>query len=331
MNDVFNSVAESIKENCPKLMIGIGVGSMIIGGVWACVKTYKELPKVVDDFVEEEEEIEKSKNDIPVEEYKKARKEMYIKHGKKIVKIYAGPVVMVVAGSALIFVGEHLIWVRLATATALVETYSEMYQRLKKGVDENFGEGTSEKIILGGKIKKAPNIKNAEWEFPNDPFDMYTFDFTQDNLEWVNDRKLLWDKLTSMQDEYTALMQGRLITGPFGVVERPGYVFLREILDGLCIEPADEGKVDIAQNAGMIYDPTDPLLDEKVDFGLNNPRNRAFFFEPGTDPDEMIFRRDPIDHNDLLYLNFNCVAIVSKYLNPNSPYRIEITRKPKNK
>ena len=331
MNDVFNNVAESIKENCPKLMIGIGVGSMIIGGVWACVKTHKELPKAIDEFEKAEEDLENRKNDISEDEYKKTRKEMYISHGKNVVKIYAGPVVMVIAGSALIFVGQHLIWVRLATATALVETYSEMYQRLKKGVDENFGDGTSEKIILGGKIKKAPNIKNAEWEFPEDPFEMYTFDFTQDNLEWVNDRALLYGKLVAIQNEYTNLLRGRLVTGPFGVVERPGYVFLREILDGLNIDPADEGKVDIAQNAGCIWDPSDPLTDDTVDFGLDNPRNAVFFFEPGTDPKDQIFRRDPIDHNDLLYLNFNCVAIVSKYLNPNSPYRVEITRKPKNK
>ena len=331
MNDVFNSVAESIKENCPKLMIGIGVGSMIVGGVWACVKTHKELPKAIDEFEKAEEDLENRKNDISEDEYKKARKEMYISHGKNVVKIYAGPVVMVVAGSALIFVGQHLIWVRLATATALVETYSEMYQRLKKGVDENFGEGTSEKIILGGKIKKAQNIKNAEWIFPEDPFDMYTFDFTQGNLEWVNDRKLLWDKLSRMQEEYTALMSSRLVTGPFGVIERPGYLFLAEVLQGLCIEPADEGKVDIAQNAGWIFDPTDTLLDNEVDFGLDNPRNSAFFFEPGSDPKEMRFRKDPIDHNDLLYLNFNCMALISKYLNPNSPYRVEITKKPKTK
>ena len=331
MNDVFNSVAETIKDNCPKLMIGFGVASMVVGGVWACVKTYKELPKAVDEFIEEEEELEAKENDIPVEEYKKARREMYVKHGKRIIKIYAGPVVLVFLGSTLIFVGEHLIWVRLATATALVETYSEMYKRLKKGVDENFGKGTSEKIIMGGKIKKAPNIKNAEWVFPNDPFDIYTFSFTQDNLEWVNDRKLLYDKLSRMQEAYTEMMKTRLVTGPFGVIERPGYLFLSEVLQGLCIEPADEGKVDIAQNAGWIFNPLTPIGDNEIDFGLDNPRNRVFFFEPGTDPKELIFRRDPIDHNDLLYLNFNCEALVSKYLNPNSPYRIEITRKLKSK
>ena len=329
MNDVFNNVAESIKDNCPKLMIGIGIGSMIVGGVWACVKTHKELPKAINEFEKAEEDLENRKNDISEDEYKKARKEMYISHGKNVVKIYAGPVVMVIAGSALIFVGQHLIWVRLATATALVETYSEMYQKLKKGVDENFGEGTSEKIILGGKIKKAPNIKNAEWEFPDDPFDMYTFDFTQDNLEWVNDRKLLWDKLIGIQNACTELMKSRLKTGPYGVIERPGYIFLTEILEYTCIDSVDEGKIDIAQNAGIIFDPTDPSLDNEVDFGLDNPINRNFFFEHGTDPKDMIFRRDPIDHNDLLYLNFNCMALISKYLNPNSPYRIEISKKHK--
>ena len=100
-----------------------------------------------------------------------------------------------------------------------------------------------------------------------------------------------------------------------------------EALNDLDIEPDKEGKIDIANNAGWIFDMNNPVGDNFVDIGLDNPRNASFFFEPGTDPSDMQFRRDPIDHNDLLYLNFNCDGLIGPKLNPNSRFQLDLHTK----
>ncbi len=333
IKDTLNDVALSLSENSPKIMIFMGVTSLITAGVWACIKTKNDLPDAIHesncriDDVHDKRETQ-SEEEYSAMEYKKDLTEAYVRKGIRVVKVYTGPTVLTIIGVALIFTGEHKLLVSLASMTATAEMYSEAYEKLKSKVDENFGEGTAENLMMGGKLKKTKEFKESDWEFTDDPEDIYTFRFDQTNPEWVDDRKLLYDKLSTMQSAMTDVMVSRLKTDIYGNVERPGYYFLHEALHMLCIEPEAEGKIDIAQNAGNIFDPKNPIGDNFIDIGLDNPRNVAFFFEPGTDPKDRIFRRDPIDHNDLLYLNFNCDGIIGPRINPNSRFEINFKRKP---
>lgn len=331
--DVFNDVALSFKDSCPKLMILTGVLSMACAAVWTGVKAYYDLPNAIDDFIDDQIDIEEKRDTLSEEEYSKKQYQkdlfyMYIKQTGRVANTFKGPFFLFAAGGALIFGGEYILVDRLVEMTAIAESSMMAYKMLAGRVDESFGDGTAEKLMLGGKLDKQHKIKEEDWKYEDDPIDMYTFDFDQDNIEWVNDRALLYHKLSEMQQALNDKMVGRLRdSAGFGRVERPGYLFLSEALEYLCIEPDREGKIDLANNAGWIFDPKNPIGDNFVDIGLDNPRNAKFFFEPGTDPAEMRFRRDPIDHNDLLYLNFNCDGLIGPRLNPNSRFQLDLHTK----
>ena len=329
IKDVCGDIAIALAENSPKLMIFGGVAMMLVGGVWACVKTHKKYDEVKEETGKDIETIHKAREECAEENYSKKdyQRDLAGAYGRKAIgytKLYAGPVVLTVVGAALIFGGQHLLLAKLASVTVAYEALDKSFREFRDRVDENFGEGTSEKIALGGKLEKSIDTDNKKWTFDQDPTDIFTFDFDQNNLEWVNDRSLLYDKLTDIQNALQDKLVGRLITGPNGVITRPGYLFLYEALHELCIDPDSDGKIDIANNAGWIFDPNNPIGDNFIDIGLDNPRNAVFFFEPGTDPKDRKFRRDPIDHNDLLYLNFNCDdGLIGRKLNPNQRFRIE--------
>lgn len=332
IKDICGDIAVSLAENSPKLMIFGGVAMMIAGGVWACVKTHKDLDDAITDSNAEIEAIHEAREELPEEDYSKReyREDLTGAYGRKALrytKTYAGPVIVTIIGVALIFGGQHILLARVASLTAAYEALDQSFREFRERVDENFGEGTSEKIALGGKLEKPIDTENKKWTFDQDPTDIYTFDFDQNNLEWVDDRSLLYSKLTDIQNALTDKLIGRLKTGTNGIVTRPGYLFLHEALDELCIDTDADGKIDLANNAGWIFDPDNPIGDNFIDIGLDNPRNAVFFFEPGTDPKDLKFRRDPIDHNDLLYLNFNCDGLIGPKLNPNQRFQLELRDK----
>ena len=332
IKDICSDIAVGLCENSPKLMIASGIAMMLVSTVWACHKTSKSLPKVKENTDADITTIKKAREECSEEDYTKKdyQRDLAGAYGRKVIgytKVYIGPIIVTGIGIGLIFGGEYMLLAKLASMTAAYEALDQSFRQFRERVDENFGDGTSEKIALGGKLEKQPKIDESKWKFEEEPNDMYTFTFDQDNLEWVNDRALLYDKLSNMQGALNDKMVGRLKTGANGIIERPGYLFLSEALKDLDIEPDVQGKIDIANNAGWIFDTVNPIGDNFIDIGLDNPRNASFFFEPGTSPSDMIFRRDPIDHNDLLFLNFNCDGLIGPRLNPNSRFQLDIRTK----
>jgi len=341
-----NDTAQQVSDKAPQLMIFAGVLSMAGAAVWASVKAYKELPEAMDDLWDEElyldEEKEIRGDDYPDAQYRKDKRKLYAKHFVRCGKIFVGPGFVFAAGAASVFGGEHLLVQKVAKMTAVAEMYAMAYKTLASHVDENFGEGTADKLMSGGELKKKPKIEDKDWEFMNPPDGLYIFTFDQTNPEWDEDmtRELLYDKLSMMQNALNDRMVSRFRSGINGVTDRPGYLWLYEACDALSIEPDVEGKVDLANNAGWIFDPNNPVGDGYIDFGLDAPINQRFFFKEGTDPKDRIFNTNPIrgahgtivkedsfDHNDVIFLNFNCDGLIGPKLNPNSRFRLELRTK----
>jgi hypothetical protein len=144
-----------------------------------------------------------------------------------------------------------------------------------------------------------------------------------------------------MQQALEDRMISRWRSGSHGETIRPGYLFIYEVCEALSLEPDVEGKIDLANNAGWIFDPNNPVGDNHIDIGLDSPINRKFFFKEGTDPKDRIFNTHPIrgshgtiiqedsfDHNDVIYLDFsNCDGLIGAKLNPNSRFQLELRTK----
>ena len=353
-----NDTADQVYDKAPHIMIFAGVLSMAGAAIWASVKAYKELPYAIDDlndnemYLQEEYQEEYETKNLYYSDmyqdpqFRKDMRKLYAKHFARCVKIFAGPGFAFVAGAALVFGGEYIIIERaakeLAEITAVAEMYAMAYKTLASHVDENFGEGTADKLMSGGELKKKPKIEDKDWEFMNPPDGLYVFTFDQSNPEWDDDmtRELLYDKLSMMQNALNDRMVSRFRSGVNGVTDRPGYLWLYEACDALSLEPDVEGKVDLANNAGWIFDPNNPVGDGYIDFGLDAPINQRFFFKEGTDPKDRIFNTNPIrgahgtilkedsfDHNDVIFLNFNCDGLIGPKLNPNSRFRLELRTK----
>ena len=327
VKDVISETAVGLKDAAPKLMIVVGVAGLVVSGVWACINTRKKLDDAVNDSKEELDQVHADKETLPAKDY---RKKLTIAHTRRIgrfARVYGAPAGLAILSILSICGGTIIILRTLSGWIVMYSTLEKQHKDFKQSVDDNFGPGTSEKLELGGKLEKPIKTENAKWEYSNDPNNIYTFIFgkldrdgRRINKEWCNDRALLYRKLEGFQQGAQDLLVLRMRTGEFGKVIRPGYLYLHEVLNDLFIEPDEDGKIEIAQNCGWIYDPDNPVGDNFVDFGLNSPLNINTFFEPGTDPKDRIFRKDPFTKDDIIFLTFNCDGVIGPKLNPNSRF-----------
>ena len=133
IKDICGDIAMSFVENSPKLMIIGGVAMMLVGGVWACVKTKDDLVQADVESEQDIRVIKQAREECSEEDYTKKdyQRDLAWAYGRKVIrytKVYAGPVIVSVIGIALIFGGEYMIWARLASTIYLSDSQEQQFQ-----------------------------------------------------------------------------------------------------------------------------------------------------------------------------------------------------------
>ena len=249
-----SKLATKARIKSPKLFIFGGIGLMVAGAVYACVKT----PEAHEVLKETGEEIEKA-------ETRTEKAKALGKGVLKTVTIYSGPMIVGTVGIGGVLFGVHLFDARLATVGAIAVTAENRYKALYSRVKEQYGEeeanhladGTVQEVVVKTD-EKGKEKKEIVRVLPKgvDGFGPYSFVWEECNLEkgvfsddpWKNKMFLI-----AAQERCNVILHEQ------------GYIFLNDVLKIFGFKY----KVKEGQYVGWIYSDKSRIIgDHAVDCGV---------------------------------------------------------------
>lgn len=290
---IASKFAFKAKKHSPEVLMIVGTVSIIAGTVTACKATMK-LPEIIDKAGEDIDQIhggldgtvKLKKGETYTED--EARRDLtitYTQTAVKVVKLYAFPAFLIAGGIACMFGSHHIMVKRNAEAVAAYTAVTQAFAEYKNRVKERFGEDVQNEIEQGikavevdtGEVDENGNPKKETVKVKKDDTnDPYSILFDESNRQWQPDR------------DYNRIFVQQVENAANAKLKRKGYLFLNDVIDMLGFERGTP----IGQFAGWIYDPTNPDIDSRVDFGMYNP----------SDPEKVAF----LEGNERnIWLHFN--------------------------
>lgn len=285
----FNSIIESAsrfahmsvfkaKQHSPEILIVVGTVSIIAGTVHACKATLK-AQDVIEDTSKKLDTVHglvdgsiKKKDDAEYtsEDAGRDTLNIYVKTGISFAKLYAPSIILIGGGIGCMFGSHYIMRKRNAAAIAAYTAISNSFAEYRKRVAESIGEEAEKQIRSG---LKATEIETGEFNEDGTPkketvyekeyssCDPYAVLFDESNSNWEKDNDYNRMFLIGVKNEADYKLRTR------------GYLFLNEVYRMLGFPGTQVG-----QFAGWIYDPTNPNIDSKVDFGMyaDDPEKQLF-------------------------------------------------------
>lgn len=272
-----NKLAFKAKKHSPEILIAVGAVSIVTGSVQACKATLKmqDVLETTSDNLEKIHGLEdgtlkvKEGETYTEEDARKDKTTVYIQTAVKAAKLYA-PAVILIGGGLGCMIGSHIIMRRrYGAAVAAYSAVTTAFNEYKARVKERFGEQTQYELEHGVKAEEVETIdengnKKKETVYVTDKIikHPYSVIFDESNPNWERDSGYNLIFIKNAEDAATRKLR------------RKGYLFLNDVYDMLGIP-----NTYIGQFAGWVWDPADPSIDSRVDFGLYddyNPQKVAF-------------------------------------------------------
>lgn len=262
------NIGLKLKGASPEIFVGVGIGCMVAGTIFACKATLKadEVLKEKDNDVEkinrlkeaadDESNTKISKSDYSDENYRKDIFIAYAKMGRGFIKLYAPAIMFGALGVASILYGHDILTKRNVAIAAAYETVREGYSEYRKRVIDELGEDADKRFKYGIKKKdieieeeqedgtvKKKNKKNA------DVVEGYS-----KNAKFFDAGSQYWCK----SPEYNLLFLRERQEYANNILQSRGHLFLNEVYDMLGIPRTEEGQVEGWDKDGVGF----------VDFGI---------------------------------------------------------------
>ena len=260
LKHVFYKAMFKLRKHSPEILTGLGIGGVITGTVLACTATTK-LEKTMEPHKKELDDIHTNPNPDEAEHRKEIAK-AYGRTAWDLAKLY-GPAVIVESAGIGCLLGSHkILRDRLTGALGTLATVSGAFDSYKKRVAEKYGEDAEKEIRYDirdvdvdeeytdakGKTKTKKKTYKVVDNREKSPYARF---YAEGCDGWSKDPGANVTTLMSKQ----AWLNNRL--------QIRGYLFLNEVYECLGIPLIREG-----QYLGWYYDPNDPTLNNKVDFGI---------------------------------------------------------------
>ena len=245
-----------IQKASPEIFIGVGIGCMVAGGVFACKATVKaeavieeknmtlEKINAVKAAVESDEEAYKeyTEETYSNEDYKK---DLYITYStmvKNLVKLYWPALVLGGIGIGSIMHGHNILSKRNLAIAAAYKTVKEGYSEYRKRVIDELGEDADKRFKYG--IHK----KDIEIEQEKDDGtikkktikDVDVLEGYSKNAKFFDSASQHWQK----SPEYNLLFLRERQEYANHLLQTRGHIFLNEVYDMLDIPRTKEGAVE---------------------------------------------------------------------------------------
>lgn len=278
-----HKVGFQLKKHSPEILAVTGAVGTVASAVWACKQTTKlsgileEGKATVNQIHEvmEHPEMLPKEAEYTVEDSKKDLTIAYVQTGMKVIKLYAGPVILGTLSLTAMLTSNNILRKRNVTLMAAYTALDKGYKEYRGRVVERFGEQIDKELLYNIKAKEitevVQNEDGTETEVTKtvevaDPeavmHSQYAVIFDNGCKGWTKDPET--NKVFLLQTQ--AMLNDRL--------QRVGHVFLNELYEALGFKHTATGQI-----VGWLYDPEVPNGDNYIDFGifnLDSERARAF-------------------------------------------------------
>lgn len=278
-----HKVGFQLKKHSPEILAVTGAVGTVASTVWACKQTTK-LSGILEEgkaTITQIHEVIENPDMLPkgaeytAEDSKKDLTIAYVQTGVKVVKLYAGPVILGTLSLTAMLTSNNILRKRNVALMTAYTALDKGYKEYRSRVVERFGEKIDKELLYNIKAKEitetVQNEDGTETEVTNivevaDPeavmHSQYAVIFDNGCRGWTKDPET--NKVFLLQTQ--AMLNDRL--------KRVGHVFLNEVYDALGFKHTATGQI-----VGWLYDPETPNGDNYIDFGIfniDNERARAF-------------------------------------------------------
>ena len=267
----FKKAQLTVRKHSPEILMVAGVIGTVAGAVMACKETL-ELEDVLDECKHEKMELEEQY--AMCEEYsedalKKDQVKLTIKQAAKIVKLYAPSVIMEVTSIGVIFASNDIMRKRNASMAAAYATLNSMYKRYRQNVIESYGEEVDKDMRFGVKHEKVTEIDEDGNKVK---IDARIVDLDNTALA-ISDYSRFFQMgckgFDASSGRYNLLYLKGIQAMFNNKLIADGYVMLNDVYRELGFDTIPEG-----WSIGWVYDETNPIGDNYIDFGLYEARNK---------------------------------------------------------
>lgn len=276
----FHKAGFQLKKHSPEILVVTGVVGTVVSAVMACKATTKvnfilEETKTQVDVIHAGTENGEVKGYLEngevgmvpytAEDSKKDLTIVYAQTGLKLAKLY-GPAVLLGAASITgILVGHNILHKRnlaLAAAYTAVDTGFKQYRgrvverfgdKLDKELFYNIKAKEVEETVVDEKGKEKTVTKTVEVANPTAGLSPYSVCFDETCSGWQRDAEANKFFLLRQQEYANEKLKSK------------GYLFLNEVLDMIGAKHTRAGQI-----VGWVYDESNPIGDNYVDFGIFN-------------------------------------------------------------
>lgn len=296
MSGIFNNASFKMKKHSPEILMAAGVVGVVVSAVMACKATLK-VEMVMEDTKEKMDKIHEAEatgftdagEDYDKEDAKKDTVILYTQTCLKLAKIYAPAVTIGALSIASILASNNILRKRNVALAAAYATVDKSFKEYRNRVIEKFGQEVdrelkynikAEKITATevdeetGKEKKVK--KNTFVVKPSDIsgyarfFEKYTVDEDGNSIlnpNWspINEYNILFLRAREKYANDLLISKKRL--------------FLNEVYEMLGLPRTKAGQV-----VGWVYDESNPVGDNFVDFGLYADNLSYSDYANGFDP-----------------------------------------------
>ena len=262
-----------VKKYSPEILVGTAIISGIVTVVAAC-KATKKVDDILTESDEQKDKVQKClEADNLSEKYTEedAKKDLAVIRVQtigKVVKLYAPTAIFGAASIVSVLASHGLMRKRNAALAAAYVAIDSSFKDYRGRVIERFGEKVDYELKHGIKAEKIGeamvtdedgNVHVVEqYDEQHGLPSGYAKIFDEFNPNWQRDSDFNQSFLLQQQQNANNKLVAR------------GYLFLNEVYRALGFPETRAGQI-----VGWVYNPTKPVGDNYVDFGLFKPGNRG--------------------------------------------------------
>ncbi len=278
-----HKVGFQLKKHSPEILVVTGAVGTVASAVWACKQTTK-LSDILDEgkaTVNQIHEVMDNPELLPegaeytVEDSKKDLTIAYVQTGVKVVKLYAGPVILGTLSLTAMLTSNNILRKRNVALMTAYTALDKGFKDYRDRVVERFGEKIDKELLYNIKAKEITetvvNEDGTETEVTKtvEMLDPEAVEYSQ-YAKFYDDGCKGWTK--DPETNMVFLLQTQAMLNDD--LKRDGYLFLNDAYDALGIPRTSAGQI-----VGWIYDTESPNGDNFIDFGIfdgTKPKARDF-------------------------------------------------------
>lgn len=288
IGSAWNKASFTLQKHAPTILIVGGVIGAVGAGVMACVATTKvndildESKTQLDAIHDAQARLENGEaltcsdgSEYTSETVNKDTAIVYAHAAVKLIKLYGPSVALGAASLACIVKSHNILTTRNAALAAAYATIDTSFKNYRGNVIERFGEHVDKELRYGLKAKEIEATvvdENGEVKTekvtvyePGNPTNISGYARYFEQYSRDGDGNVVRNPHWQDTNEYNLLFLKQMERYANDILRSRKRLFLNEVYAMLGIPISKEGQI-----VGWVYDPSNPDIDNYVDFGLYN-------------------------------------------------------------